>query len=114
MQGNTSTLTGNSADETIYSATLPAGTFTVGTGAHCWAKWQHTTNGSTAITYKWTLGATTVAYAGFTSSSQSVSSDIEVLTPSALTSDRNWQSRLPGTKPFCNVSLGSPPPWPAY
>jgi hypothetical protein len=86
MQGNTATLTGNSADETIYSATLPAGTFTVGTGAHCWAKWQHTLNGSSAITYKWTLGATTVAYAAFTSASQSVSSDIEVLTPSALTS----------------------------
>ena len=86
MQGNTATLTGNSADQTLYSATLPAGTFTVGTGAHCWAKWQHTTSGSTAITYKWTLGATTVAYAAFTSASQSVGSDIEVLTPSALTS----------------------------
>jgi hypothetical protein len=86
MQGNTSTLTGNNADQTVYTATLLAGTFTVGTGAHCWAKWQHTVNGSTAITYKWTLGSTTVAYAGFTSASQSVSSDIEVLTPSSLAS----------------------------
>ncbi len=86
MQGNTATLTGNSADQTIYTATLPAGTFTVGTGAHCWAKWQHTTSGSTAITYKWTLGSTAEAYAAFTSASQSVSSDIEVLTPAALTS----------------------------
>jgi hypothetical protein len=85
MQGNTATLTGNSADQALYTATLPAGTFTVGTGAHCWAKWQHTVNGSTSITYKWTLGSSTVAYAGFTSASQSVSSDIEVLTPASLT-----------------------------
>src|SRR5208283_4181244 len=86
MQGNTATLTGNSADQTIYTATLPAGTFTVGTGAHCWAKWQHTTSGSTAITYKWTLGAATAPYASFTSASANANSDIEILTPSSLTS----------------------------
>ena len=86
MQGNTATLTGNSTDLAIYTATLPAGTFGVGTGAHCWAKWQHTTSGSTAITYKWILGAATVAYGSFTSASQNLTSDVEVLTPSALTS----------------------------
>ena len=43
MQGATATLTGNSADQTIYTATLPAGTFTVGGGAHCYAKWTHPT-----------------------------------------------------------------------
>jgi len=86
MQGNTATLTGNSADQTIYAATLPAGTFTVGTGAHCWAKWQHAVSGSTAITYKWTLGSATVAYAAFTSASINLTSDIEVLTPASLSS----------------------------
>ena len=48
MQGNTSTLTGNSADQTVYTATLPAGTFSAGTGARCKAQWQHTVNGSTS------------------------------------------------------------------
>ena len=86
MQGNSATLVGNSADQAIYTATLPAGTFNVGTGAHCWAKWQHTTSGSTAITYKWILGSATVAYGAFTSASVNAISDIEVLTPASLAS----------------------------
>ncbi len=84
MQGGTTTLTGNGTDQAIYSATLPAGTFAVGTGAHCWAKWQHTTSGSTAITYKWMLGSATVAYGAFTSASVNAISDVEVLTPASL------------------------------
>ena len=43
MQGATSTLTGNSADQTIYTATLPAATFAIGAGVHCYAKWTHPT-----------------------------------------------------------------------
>ena len=86
MQGNSATLVGNSADQAIYTATLPAGTFNVGTGAHCWAKWQHTTSGSTAITYKWILGSATVAYGAFTSASVNAISDVEVLTPASLAS----------------------------
>ncbi len=85
MQGATSTLTGNSADQTIYTATLPAGTFTVGGGAHCYAKWTHPTS-SGAITYKWTLGTTTWAYGSYTSASQNISSDIEILTITSLAS----------------------------
>ena len=84
MQGSSATLTGNSADQTIYTATLPAGTFAAGTGARCKVQWQHTTSGSTAITYKWTLGSASVAYASFTSASTNLVSDVEVLTPSSL------------------------------
>ncbi len=84
MQGNSATLTGNSADQTIYTATLPAGTFAAGTGARCKAQWQHTVNGSTAITHKWTLGGASAAYAAFTSASTNLVSDVEVLTPSSL------------------------------
>ncbi len=83
MQAATATLTGNSADQTIYSASLPAGSFAVGTGVHCYAKWTHPT-ASGAITYKWTLGTTTWAYGAYTSSSLNASSDIEILTVSSL------------------------------
>src|SRR6202034_2619269 len=69
MQGSTAQLTGNGADQAIYNATLPAGTFAVGQGAKCYARWTHSST-STAATYKWTLGATTVAYGSLTSSSQ--------------------------------------------
>ncbi|MGB8889134.1 MAG: right-handed parallel beta-helix repeat-containing protein [Candidatus Korobacteraceae bacterium] len=85
MQGTTATLTGNSSDQTIYTATLPAGTFAAGSGAHCYAKWTHPT-ASGAITYKWTLGTTTWAYGSYTSSSQNIASDIEILAISSLTS----------------------------
>ncbi len=84
MQGNTATLTGNSSDQTVYSAALPAGTFAAGTGVRCKAQWQHTVNGSTAITYKWTLGSASLAYAGFTSASTNLVSEVEVLTPASL------------------------------
>jgi len=108
MQGNTATLTGNSADQTIFTATLPAGTFTVGTGAHCWAKWQHTTSGSTAITYKWTLGAATAPYASFTSASVNANSDIEILTPSSLTSQiLNESPLLAGTSFQAGATYGA-------
>ncbi len=86
MQGATGNLTGNSTDQTIYSATLPAGTFRTGAGAHCFAKWTHPT-ASGAITYKWTLGTTTWAYSGYTSSSQNIAADIEILTISSLSSE---------------------------
>ena len=51
-------------------------------------KWQHTTNGSTAITYKWTLGSSaSEAYAGVHQRQRQASvSDVEVLTPASLTS----------------------------
>jgi hypothetical protein len=85
MQANTSQLTGNSSDQTIYSATLPAGTFATGQGVKCFARWTHSST-STAVTYKWTLGSATVAYGSLTSSSQNFDSDIEIYTISSLTS----------------------------
>jgi len=85
MQGNTAQLTGNSSDQTIYSATLPAGTFATGQGVRCFARWTHSST-STAVTYKWTLGSATVAYGQLTSSSQNFDSDIEIYTISSLTS----------------------------
>ena len=85
MQANTTQLTGNSSDQTIYSATLPAGTFSTGQGAKCFARWTHSST-STAVTYKWTLGSATVAYGSLTSSSQNFTSDIEIYTISSLTS----------------------------
>jgi hypothetical protein len=86
MQGATTQLTGSSADQTIYSATLPAGTFAVGQGAKCVARWTHSST-SSAVTYKWTLGSTTVAYGSLTSSSQNFDSEIEIYTISSLASE---------------------------
>ena len=107
MQGATATLTGNSADQTIYTATLPAGTFTVGAGIHCYAKWTHPT-ASGAITYKWTLGTTTWAYGSYTSASQNVSSDIEILTISSLSSQSaNLSPVIAGTAIGIGGSYGN-------
>ena len=86
LQGATTTLTGNSGDQAIYSVSLPAGTFTVGSGLHCYAKWTHPT-ASGAITYKWTLGTTTWAYGSYTSASQNIAADVEIFTVSSLASE---------------------------
>ncbi len=107
MQGATATLTGNSSDQTIYSATLPAGTFTVGSGAHCYAKWTHPT-ASGAITYKWMLGTTTWSYGSYTSSSQNVAADIEIFTISSLTSQSvNLSPVIAGTAIGIGGSYGN-------
>jgi hypothetical protein len=85
LQGNTAQLSGNGADQTIYTASLPAGTFAAGQGLKCSARWTHSTT-STAVTYKWTMGGTTVAYGSLTSASQNFTSDVEIYTISSLTS----------------------------
>ena len=85
MQGITAQITGNGADQTIYSATLPAGTFAAGHGVKCWARWTHSST-STGVTYKWTLGGTTVAYGALTSGSQNFMSDVEIYTMSSVAS----------------------------
>ena len=107
MQGATATLTANSADQTIYTATLPAGTFAVGGGARCFAKWTHPT-ASGAITYKWTLGTTTWAYGAYTSSSVNLASDIEVLTIASLSSQStNLSPLIAGTAIGIGGSYGN-------
>ena len=63
----------------------PPERFATGQGVKCFARWTHSTT-STAVTYKWTLGSTTVAYGSLTSSSQNFDSDIEIYTISSLTS----------------------------
>jgi len=85
MQGNTAQLTGNSSDQTIFSATLPAGSFALGQAVRCSARWTHSST-STAVTYKWTLGSTAFAYGSLTSGSQNFTSDIEIFTLSSLSS----------------------------
>ena len=86
LQGITAQLTGNSADQTVYTASLPAGIFATGQGVKCYARWTHSAT-STAVTYKWTLGSTTVAYGSLTSASQNFTSDVEIYTPSSLTAE---------------------------
>ncbi len=107
MQGATSQLTGNSADQTIYTVSLPAGTFAAGAGLHCWVKWTHPVN-SGAITYKWTLNTTTWAYGGYTSASQNLSADLEILTIASLTSESvNLSPLLGGTAIGVGGSYGN-------
>ncbi len=107
LQGATAALTGNSADQTVYAATLPAGTFTTGSGAHCFARWTHPT-ASGAITYKWTLGTTTWAYGSYTSSSQNVASDIEIFTISSLSAQAvNLSPVIAGTAIGIGGSYGN-------
>ena len=86
LQGNTAQLTGNAADQTIYSTSLPVGTFSTGQGLKCSARWTHSST-STAVTYKWTLGGTTIAYGALTSASQNFTSDIEIYTVTSLSSE---------------------------
>ncbi len=107
MQGATGTLAGNGTDQAIYTATLPAGTFTTHGGVHCYAKWTHPT-ASGAITYKWTLGTTTWAYGSYTSSSLNVAADIEVLTITSLASQSvNLSPVIAGTAIGVGGSYGN-------
>ncbi len=57
MQGPTSPITGTGSTAALYSVTLPAGTFSVGTGIKCFARVRHTT-GSATVTVGWKLGST--------------------------------------------------------
>ena len=107
LQGITAQLTGNGADQTIYSASLPAGTFGVGQGLKCFARWTHSST-STAVTYKWTLGGTTVAYGSLTSGSQNFGSDIEIYTVSSLSSQViNVSAIIGGTTILAGPSNGN-------
>ena len=85
MQGNTAQLTGNSSDQTIYTASLPAGTFATGQGVKCSAAGPTPAPAPPSPTNgRW--AARTVAYGSLTSGSQNFASDIEIYTISSLTS----------------------------
>ena len=88
MQGPTSAITGTGSQIPLYSATIPAGTLAVGTGMKCRAFFHHST-GSGTVTMQWKLGGTTWTYSGTftTGSSPGCQADIEILTPSALSSE---------------------------
>ena len=73
---NTGTLTGNGADQAIYTYTIPGGTMQAGTGVHCYLKAQRAA-GSGSITYRWKFGGTTVSYAAVTSGSSAISTEME-------------------------------------
>jgi hypothetical protein len=107
LQGVTSQITGNSSDQNIYSATLPAGTFATGQGVRCSARWTHSST-STAVTYKWWLGGTTVAYGSLTSASQNFLSDVEIFTPASVSSEViNLSPIIGGTTILAGPSNGN-------
>ncbi len=86
MVGPQSGIVGNSSDQNVFSVTLPAGTTSVGAGFKCYARWAKSSN-SNAVTYKWVLGATTLATQSVgASASTNWVTDIEVFTPSSLSS----------------------------
>lgn len=80
--GNGSAITGNSTYQNIFSVTLPAGTFVVGSGIRCWAAWLH--NGISSVSYQWKLGST--AFTAQSGSGAADSTDITIFTPSSLSS----------------------------
>jgi hypothetical protein len=86
MSGATSSIVGTGSMVAIYSKTIPAGTFSVGTGVHCYARMHHT--GSATVTMQWALGSNVQSYpTTFTGSTYEVLADIEILTPASLSSE---------------------------
>ncbi len=86
MVGPQSGIVGNGGDQNVFSVTIPAGTTSAGTGFKCYARWAKSSN-SNAVTYKWVLGGTTLATQSVgASSSGNWLTDIEIFTPSSLSS----------------------------
>jgi len=89
MQSVGSAITGNSGYQTVYSFTLPAGTFAVGQGARCSVRWTHNSGGSVAILFQWQLGSTAYTAQTITSGASTTNigrAEIEIYTPSSLSS----------------------------
>lgn len=79
-------LPGTGSMVNIYSKTIPAGTFAIGNGVHCYARMHHT--GSATVTMQWALGSNTQNYpTTFSGSTYEVLADIEILTPASLSSE---------------------------
>ena len=67
--------------------TLPAGTFSVGTGVKCFARARHTT-GSASVSIGWKLGSTSYTYPSpSTTASTGADVSIEIFTFSSLTAE---------------------------
>ena len=86
-QGPTSAITGTGSSIALYSVTLPAGTFSVGTGVKCFARARHTT-GSASVSIGWKLGSTSYTYPSpSTTASTGADVSIEIFTFSSLTAE---------------------------
>jgi hypothetical protein len=84
IQGPTSAITGTGSTAALYSVTLPAGTFSVGTGIKCFARARHTT-GSATVTVGWKLGSTAYTYpTTYTTGNNGGDASIEIFTFSSL------------------------------
>lgn len=87
MQGPTSAISGTGSAATLYSYTIPGGTFSAGMGVKCYGRLRHTL-GSSTVTMYWKLGNTTYTYpTTFTTGNQGGEAAIEIFTPSSLSSE---------------------------
>lgn len=87
MQGPTSAMSGTGSAATLYSYTIPAGTFSVGMGVKCYGRLRHT-SGSATVTMYWKLGSTTYTYpTTFTTGNNGGEASIEIFTPSSVASE---------------------------
>ncbi len=97
MIGPQSGIVGNGSDQNVFSGTIPAGTVAVGSGFKCNARFTKLST-SNSITFKWVLGATTLATQSVTSGSTNWMSELEVFTPSSVSSEvANVGALLAGT-----------------
>jgi hypothetical protein len=87
LLGTSGAITGNGSDQNVFSVSLPAGTFAVGAGVKCYARFGH--SGTTSVTHKWMLGSTMIATQTESSSKQNQMAEIEIFTPTSLTSQLN-------------------------
>jgi len=88
LTGPSSAITGSGSYQTVFSLSLPAGTFTTGHGAVCNARWTHST-GTAAISFQWKLGSTAYTAQSITSGVSATNigvASVEILTPSSLSS----------------------------
>ena len=87
LQGPTSAITGTGSAASLYSYSIPGGTFSPGMGVKCFARFRHTT-GSAAVTISWKLGSTAYTYPStYTSGTTGADASIEIFTFSSLTSE---------------------------
>jgi hypothetical protein len=85
LQGPTGAIAGTGAAATLYSYSIPAGTFSVGMGVKCFARFRHTT-GSSTVTMSWKLGSSSYSYPStFTTGTTGADASIEIFTFSSLT-----------------------------
>jgi len=97
MVGPQSGIIGNGSDQNVFNVTIPAGAVSVGTGFKCSARFAKTAT-SNSITFKWLLGAPLLPTQSVTSSSANWTGEIEVFTPSSLSSEvANVTALIAGT-----------------